>query len=112
MRCAMLWGTRGLRVLGFVLIMGSWFSLLRCLVVFAEVKPGESLSQENWQEAKGLMPEAVLHRFQDGSYTAKVITLSSTLGWGRKFKSASETNEGKFAIDPDDSLIANATNTY
>jgi len=86
--------------------------LLSSLGAWAELKPGEVLSQENWQEAKGLLPDAVLHRFQDGSYQAQVVTLPQTLGWGSKFKSASEANAGKFSIDAADSLIANTTNTY
>ncbi len=80
--------------------------------VRAEPKPGEKLSQENWQEAKGLLPDAVLHRFQEGNYQANVITLSNTLDWGKKFKSASETNAGKFAVDAEGSLIDAATNAY
>ena len=62
--------------------------LLSSLGAWAELKPGEVLSQENWQEAKGLLPDAVLHRFQDGSYQAQVVTLPQTLGWGSKFKCA------------------------
>ena len=79
---------------------------------WAELTPGAVLSQENWQEAKGLLPEAVLHRFQDGSYQAKIITLPETMTWGSKFKTSSETNAGKFAIDTADSLIDKTTNTY
>jgi hypothetical protein len=84
---------------------------LRNPVVRAEPKPGERLSQENWQEAKDLLPDAVLHRFQDGSYQASMATLPD-LSWGKKFKAASETNEGKFSIDAEDSLIATATKAY
>ena len=33
----------------------------------AELNPGQTLGQDNWQAAKGLMPDSVLRRFADGS---------------------------------------------
>jgi hypothetical protein len=95
-----------------ILVSGFFFGFLGSSVAWAELKPGEVLSQENWQQAKGLLPDAVLHRFQDGSYQAKVITLPDTLGWSSKFKAAAETNAGKFSIDAADSLTDKVTNTY
>ena len=100
------------RLVVLVLTTGFFLGLLSISATWAELKPGEVLSQENWQEAKDLLPDAVLHRFQDGSYQAKVIALPDTLGWGGKFKAASETNVGKFSIDTADSLTDKATNTY
>ena len=68
-----------------------WFlSLLSHPYARAQVKPGDTLAQENWQAAKGLMPEPILRRFADGSYRAKVITLPGTLQWGSKFAAATE----------------------
>src|SRR5882724_9589780 len=58
---------------GYVMALvfsGFFLSLLSRPAAWAELKPGELLSQENWQEAKGLLPDAILHRFQDGSYQA------------------------------------------
>jgi hypothetical protein len=78
----------------------------------AELEPGQVLSQENWQEAKGLLPDAVLHRFRDGSYRARLMALPEKLSWGTKFKSASEANMGKFTIDEADVLVDRSTNTY
>jgi hypothetical protein len=94
------------------LAIGLLLSFFQNNLIWAEPTPGQALRQDNWQEAKGLLPEAVLNRFQDGSYQAQVITLPDTLEWGSKFKAASEANEGKFSIDADDSLIANDTKAY
>jgi hypothetical protein len=80
--------------------------------VRAELAPGSMLSQANWQEAKGLLPDPILRRFQDGKYQAKVITLPDTLGWGGKFKAASETNAGKFSVNAEGFLVDNSTHTY
>jgi hypothetical protein len=78
----------------------------------AELKPEELLTQQNWQDAQGLLPDAVLHRFRNGGYQAKIATLPTSLRWGKKFTAASEANAGKFSINGDDSLIANSTGAY
>ncbi len=97
-----------------VFIVTSLFfvSLLGNSATWAGLNPGDTLSQANWQEAKGLIPDSVLHHFQDGKYQAKIITLPTTLGWGSKFKAASETNAGKFSVNADNFLIDNSTQFY
>jgi hypothetical protein len=78
----------------------------------AELNLGDTFSKENWQAAKGLMPDSVLRRFADGSYQAKVVALPGSLSWGSKFMSSSEANAGKFSVDTEGSLIDNATRAY
>jgi len=68
----------------FILTFLSLLDLPSDSVIRAELNPGSILSQANWQEAKGLLPDPILRRFQDGKYRAKVITLPDTLGWGGK----------------------------
>ncbi|HJY82767.1 MAG TPA: DUF1329 domain-containing protein [Candidatus Binatia bacterium] len=87
-------------------------SLLDALPARAQLKPGDTLGKENWQAAKGLMPDPILRRFEDGSYRAKVIALPNTMNWSSKFTTASATNAGKFSIDAEGSLIENSTQTY
>ena len=70
-------------------------SALRSPLAAAELKPGDTLNQESWQQAKSLLPEGILHRFQDGSYQAQIAALPTAMVWGSKFKSASEANAGK-----------------
>ncbi|MCS6927609.1 MAG: DUF1329 domain-containing protein, partial [Candidatus Binatia bacterium] len=78
----------------------------------AQLKPGEVLGQDNWQAAKGLLPDAVLHRFRDGHYQAEIVTLADELKWGNKFNAATETNAGKFVVDHSGSLLDPRTGTY
>lgn len=80
-------------------------------VVVAEPNPGDTLNQENWQQAKSLLPEGILPRFQDGSYKAQIVTLPATVAWGSKFKAATEANAGKFDVDADGALVATDTKT-
>ena len=103
---------RYLRSQIFLLLSLFFLSLLGLTPARAQLKPGELLSKENWQAAKGLLPDSVLHRFEDGSYRAKVIASPSTLRWGSKFTAASETNAGKFSLDAEETLIDNATQAY
>ena len=86
--------------------------LLSYLPVQAQPKPGETVSQENWQAAKGLLPDSILRHFEDRSYQAKVITLPDTMRWGSKFAAASASNAGKFSLDAEGVLIDNATQAY
>jgi hypothetical protein len=102
--------SRGLTAVVLTLVF--LVSLLASPIARAELKPGDTFSQENWQEAKGLMPDPVLRRFQDGSYQAKIIALPDTLGWGSKFKTASEANAGKFSVDTNDFLLDSTSQTY
>ena len=94
-----------------------WIITISCLLNLfreragaAELKPGDTVNQETWQQAKSLLPEGILHRFQDGSYQAQIVTLPATTAWGSKFNSASETNAGKFEIDASGSLVTKGTN--
>lgn len=103
---------KGCAVRIIILAGGLVLGFLNRPTVWAEVKPGETLSQDNWQQAKGFLPEAILRRFENGNYQAKIITLPETLSWSSKFKAASEANADKFAIDAADSLTDKATNTY
>ena len=94
----------------FFLFFTFFFSLYS--PVRAELNPSAMLGRDNWQAAKGLMPDSVLRRFEDGSYQAKVVSLPAALHWGSKFTAASEANAGKFAVDAENSLIDIATKTY
>ena len=99
------------QIVRYIIIISFLFNELYCQAAAAELKPGDILTQENWQQAKSLLPEGILPRFQDGSYQAKITTLPATMTWGSKFKSATEANAGKFEVDTVGSLTAKATNT-
>jgi Protein of unknown function (DUF1329) len=89
-------------------------SLLLCATnVRAELKPGDVLNQSNWQEAKGMMPDAVLRRFELGQHLSKVIELpKEELRWGSRFNEATEKNQGIYEINSHGILIEKATGTW
>jgi Protein of unknown function (DUF1329) len=96
----------------FILTPLFCLSLLGNSPARAELNDGATLSKDNWQEAKGLLPDPILRRFQDGRYQAKIIALPSTLGWSSKFKASSEANAGKFSVDAEGFLTDDSTRSY
>lgn len=79
----------------------------------AELRPGDVLDKSNWQEAKGLMPEAILRRFANGQHVSKVIEVPpDALRWGTRFLQLTEANAGKYAINGDGVMIETATGTW
>ncbi|MGE0827011.1 MAG: outer membrane lipoprotein-sorting protein [Candidatus Binatia bacterium] len=79
----------------------------------AELTPGDVLDQTRWQEAKGMMPDAILRRFESGHHRSKIIEVPrEALQWSAKFNSATEANVGKYEINNEGVLIEKATGTY
>ena len=79
----------------FVLTSLAFLILLGSLPTSAELNPGVRSIKQTGRRRKGWLPDSVLRRFQEGKYQAKIITLPDTLGWGSKFKAATETNAGQ-----------------
>src|SRR5262245_26572684 len=79
----------------------------------AELKPGDTLDQTSWQQAKELMPEAILRRFENGQHRSTLIELpKDALQWSSTFKAATEANQGKYEVNDQGILIEKATGTY
>ena len=96
----------------FTVLTFTFLGILLSSPAQAQLKPGDTLGKENWQAAKGQMPDSILRRFEDGSYRAKVIAFPNTMSWGSKFTAASASNAGKFSVDPEGALIDKATQSY
>ncbi len=75
----------------------------------AELRDGETLSSENWQEAEGLLPPEVLDHFKRGDYAMKVADASlpkyKSLAWPTEFKEATEANIGKYKLGPAGNIV-------
>jgi len=79
----------------------------------AELKPGDTLDQSTWQEAKGLMPEAILKHFANGHHISKIIELPpEAIQWGSRHRELTETNQGKYDIDARGVLMEKSTGTW
>ena len=77
-----------------------------CSGASAELKPGEVLNATTWQQAKELMPEAILRRFANGQHISQVISLPpEALQYGTRFRQLTEANQGKYDVDARGVLI-------
>lgn len=90
----------------------TWFCLL-ALPASAELKAGDTLDKSTWQEAKGMMPDAILRRFENGQHLSKVIDIPPEgLQWGTRFLKLTEANTGKYALNAEGVMIETATGTW
>jgi hypothetical protein len=62
-----------------------------------------TLDSNNWQLAKDLLPEQILNRVKNGEYSFKIVPVDPDKlkqNYSKKFWEASESNAGKFDLDP------------
>ena len=79
----------------------------------AQLQVGQTLDSSNWQEAKGMMPDAILKRFETGQHLSEVIAVPPEgLMWGSRFLELTEANAGKYTIDAEGILIETATGSW
>lgn len=79
----------------------------------AELKPGDTLDQTRWQEAKGMMPDAILRRLETGQHVSRIIELPpAAVQWGRHHKELTEANLGKYDVDQRGVLIEKSTGSW
>jgi hypothetical protein len=79
----------------------------------AGLNPGEVLNATTWQQAKDLMPEAILRRFANGQHISQVIPLPpEALPYGTRFRQLTEANQGKYDVDARGVLIETSTGTW
>ena len=77
--------------------------------VRAELKDGEALTSENWQQADGLLPPEILDHYKRGDYTATVADTSlpkyKSMAFPTEFKEATEANIGKYKLGPAGNIL-------
>ncbi len=75
-----------------------------------ELKPGDVLSQENWQLAKDLLPPEILRHYERGEYTNKIVDWpNGRQRYGKAFMEATQRNAETLALDEKGSIIEKAT---
>ena len=75
----------------------------------AELKDGEVLSSENWQQAEGMLPPEILSHYKNGDYRSTVADTSlpkyTSSDWPTEFKNATEANRGKYKLNKEGSVV-------
>src|ERR1051325_3866497 len=98
-------GLAGFCMLAAMMLLAAWAS--------AELKPGDVLDKSTWQEAKGMMPEAILKRFAGGEHISKIVELPpEAVRFGRKFLERSEANQQLYDVDNRGVWIEKSTGTW
>lgn len=74
---------------------------------------GLVLGPETWEQARGLLPAAILERYQRGEYRNPVLDLAgpglTRLELPPDLRAATERNRGRFTLDPAGSIVEAAT---
>ena len=72
----------------------------------AELKPGDVLGPENWEEARGLLPDEFLDSYKRGDFRHEVAAFDvERIGDDPVFHAAMEANRGRYAIAADGSIV-------
>jgi hypothetical protein len=81
-------------------------ALLLAAAARAELKPGDVLGPDNWQEARGLLPEEFLASYRRGDFRHRVGDFSiDRIGDDPVFREAVEANRGRYALSPEGSIV-------
>jgi hypothetical protein len=76
----------------------------------AALEAGDFLGPENWEEARGLLPDEFLECYRRGDFRHQVRDWDITrIGDEPVFRAALEANEGRFALDADGSIVDRQT---
>jgi len=92
-----------------------WLVVLLALLVasptHAELKPGDTLGQDNWEAARGLLPEEFLESYKRGDFHHRIGEMGSIdrIGDDQVFREAIEANRGRYALDAEGSIIDTRT---
>ena len=72
----------------------------------AELKPGDVLGPDNWEQAKGLLPDEFLESYKRGDFRHRVGDFAiDRIGDDPVFHEAVEANRGRYALNDQGSII-------
>src|ERR1700690_883123 len=72
----------------------------------AELKAGEILGPENWEQARGLLPDEFLEAYKGGDFCHPIGEFPiERIGDDPVFRAALDANRGRYALSPQGSLI-------
>ena len=97
------------RRLALPILVGVVVPLLLAGSALAELKDGEVLSSENWQEGAPFLPDEITNHYRNGDYRTPLADLSTgkykSLDWPTDFRDATAANRGKYTIGPEGNIV-------
>lgn len=80
--------------------------LVAACPVRAQLKPGDTLGSDNWEQARGLLPDEILEQYKRGDYRHRIGEVSlERMGDDPVFRAALDANRGRYALDQDGSIV-------
>jgi hypothetical protein len=74
-----------------------------------ELEPGETLSQENWESARDLLPPEMLRHYEHGEYANGVMAWENgRMKWSTDFVETTRRNADQLALDDKGSIVEKA----
>ena len=81
-------------------------ALLLAAAARAELKPGDTLGADNWEEARGLLPDEFLETYKRGDYHHRIAALDiERIGDDPVFRAALDANRGRYGLDAQGSIV-------
>ncbi len=81
-------------------------SLCLAVAASAELQPGATLGPDNWEQARGLLPEEFLAAYQRGDFRHRVGAFAvDRIGDDPVFREALEANRGRYGLSPAGSIV-------
>ncbi len=75
-----------------------------------ELKPGDVLSQENWQLAQDLMPPEILKHYERGEYANPIVSWENgRQKWSQDFLEGTERNRRELTLDDKGAIVERST---
>ena len=85
---------------------GVFLGLLIAATAGAELKPGDVLGPDNWERARGLLPDEFLDCYRRGDFHHRIGDFSiDRIGDDPVFRAAVDANRGRYALSPEGSII-------
>ena len=93
-----------------IIVLAIAGALVAGVAIGGELVPGGTLSKENWELAKDLLPPEILRHYQSGDYSSAIVQWNKGhQQWSQAFRAATERNAETLALDPKGSIVEKAT---
>ncbi len=93
-----------------IIVLAIAGALVASVALGGELVPGGTLSKENWELAKDLLPPEILRHYQSGDYSSAIVQWNKGhQQWSQAFRAATERNAETLALDPKGSIVEKAT---
>ncbi|HEY9161233.1 MAG TPA: hypothetical protein VIS94_09115 [Desulfomonilia bacterium] len=90
-----------------ILLFSVLFFFFLSTMAYADVTPGETINQTNWQKIQGLVPDYIVMWVKNGDMTMKIgkLDYDPASYWSDDVKANWKSNVGRYKIDENNGII-------